>query len=235
MSLKKYAFLSEKAPDEMKNIIEYLGYGCVLLPGFKNLPAPAASHADMLFFRLGNRKLLCDKRYYSENEHLFSKTEDIGFVYSQISLYGKYPDDIWLDSLVYQGKLYGKKHRIAPEILEVYQKVNFVKQGYAGCSVLCTDKLAVTADAGIYGAIKANGDKVMKIPEENILLDGYDRGFIGGASGFDAAGGTVVFSGDPAGLSSGKVIVGALESSGYRVLDPKGEQMKDIGGVRFID
>ena len=232
--MKKYALVSENAPEKLTEIIGNLGYGCVLLPEFEYLQKPVASHADMLFFVINDKKILCDERYFSENKDLFSFCGEMQIVPSKVKLSERYPDDIWFDCLVYQGKLYGKKDRIAPEILDFYGKAEFIRQGYAGCSVLCTDRLAITSDKGIYKAITANGDKAVLVPPQKILLNGYDRGFIGGASGFDRCGNNVVLTGDPESIESGAKIVKLLESVGHKVVYPKDLPITDIGGIKFL-
>lgn len=71
-----------------------------------------------------------------------------------------------------------------------------VKQGYTKCSCVAVDgKSVITADEGIYSELSALGDvDVLKIHPGYVALQGFEYGFLGGASG--RVGDTVYFSGD---------------------------------------
>ena len=70
-----------------------------------------------------------------------------------------------------------------------------VNQGYARCSTLIVaQNAAITADKSIEKALKSNGAEALLISEGNIRLEGFDYGFIGGASCTDEK--TVYFFGN---------------------------------------
>ena len=56
-----------------------------------------------------------------------------------------------------------------------------VKQGYGKCNTLFAEDAIITSDFGIYA--KIDGRKLLISPG-NIQLEGYEYGFIGGASGY---------------------------------------------------
>lgn len=59
-----------------------------------------------------------------------------------------------------------------------------INQGYARCSTLIlNNRTAVTADISVKNALEKDGAKVLLISSGDIKLEGYDYGFIGGASG----------------------------------------------------
>ncbi len=74
------------------------------------------------------------------------------------------------------------------KIIDYYKKHKFniinVRQGYAKCNVApINDNLFITEDKGIYKtAVKASLNPIL-IPAGNVSLDGFDYGFIGGATG----------------------------------------------------
>ncbi|MCD8027053.1 MAG: hypothetical protein LUF33_09095 [Clostridiales bacterium] len=82
--------------------------------------------------------------------------------------------------------LYGKLSAIDSGLLK-YCKTNNIKivnvnQGYCRCSALvAAENAVITADSAIQNALQENGADVLKISNGNIVLDGYDYGFIGGA------------------------------------------------------
>ena len=71
-----------------------------------------------------------------------------------------------------------------------------VKQGYTKCSCTVVDgKSIITADEGIFSALSAIDDvDVLKITPGYVALNGFEFGFLGGASG--RVGNTMYFSGD---------------------------------------
>ena len=146
------------------------------------LPKETAAHADMLLFSRGDR-LFVPAYYFEENQALFAGTD----VTTAAETHGdKYPADILMNAFVLQGCLYGRVDRVADAILSDCGKEGIrpvpVRQGYARCSAALLPEGAITADVGIYRALRANGAEALLIPAGHIELPGYDCGFIGGAS-----------------------------------------------------
>lgn len=105
-----------------------------------------------------------------------------------------------MNFLFLNNTLYGNLSSIDTNLLDYCIKNNIktvnVNQGYARCSTLVlNNNAAVTSDLSIEKALKNNGVEVLLISSGNIVLDGYNYGFIGGASGkIDEN--TVAFFGD---------------------------------------
>ena len=70
------------------------------------------------------------------------------------------------------------------------------RQGYTKCSTVVVDSRSlITADQGIAAACsKAEDLDVLLVQEGHVALEGYDTGFIGGASG--RVGDEIIFNGD---------------------------------------
>jgi hypothetical protein len=231
MENKRIALISEKMPAEISEILKNLGYGCVGLKAFECLDAPVAHHPDMLFSRLSDGKMLCDGRYLISNPAL--NELGIEFLPSAVRLDKKYPFDIAFDALVFGDTVYCKTDSTAPEILQDRNTVD-VKQGYALCSTLVTNKCAVTADGGIYTALCKNGVDALKISAGNILLKGYGNGFIGGASCFDACSDTVIFFGNPIYHPDFGAISDFLAKHGHKISYPDKIPLADYGGAKLF-
>ena len=91
------------------------------------------------------------------------------------------------------------QHENFKEILQYCRENNIetvnVNQGYTRCSALVVnDKAVITADKSIEKGMKNNGVEVLLISAGNIVLEGFDYGFIGGASFSDNN--TIYFFGD---------------------------------------
>ena len=110
-----------------------------------------------------------------------------------------YPENILLNCLYHNNKLYGKLSATDSSVREYCRENNIetvnVNQGYTRCSTLVVnDKAVITADKSIEKGMKNNGVEVLLISAGNIVLEGFDYGFIGGASFSDNN--TIYFFGD---------------------------------------
>ncbi|MGN0178347.1 MAG: DUF6873 family GME fold protein [Monoglobaceae bacterium] len=87
-----------------------------------------------------------------------------------------------------------------PKIIELYKSMGCriinVRQGYAKCSICpISETTFITEDPGIYKTVSPLSEITVKlIPCGSVRLNGYDCGFIGGASGL--CGDTAVFCGN---------------------------------------
>ena len=163
------------------------GIDVIPLPPYARLDFPVASHADMLFCVL-NKVVFCYEDYIKEN-NLLSALMNEGYevVFVSHMCQKDYPNDISLNVLVMGKLLFCNQKYTAQEIL-LYAKNNGysvvdVKQGYSACSTLVLDaNTAITSDFGMAKAIEATGKRVLLINCDDILLPGYNHGFIGGAT-----------------------------------------------------
>lgn len=159
-------------------------FSIIKLKPFSMLDGAVASHADMLLCPLGDT-LALHGLYYAENKDLFDTFEKfkIKTVQANESVGKKYPSDILLNGLFLSQDLYGRIDKLSCLLTSYAKEKIFVSQGYTRCSVCKINENAIiTADKSIAEAASARGVDVLTIAPGNILLDGYDYGFIGGAS-----------------------------------------------------
>lgn len=110
-----------------------------------------------------------------------------------------YPYNVRLNCLYISKRLYGNLKAADTSVLDFCRQNNIhcvhVNQGYARCSALVINERAViTADKSIQKALQNDGVEVLFIQPGHILLEGFNYGFIGGASFSDEK--TVYFFGD---------------------------------------
>ena len=105
-----------------------------------------------------------------------------------------------------------------------------VRQGYAKCSVCAVDDNSIiTADSGIASAAKKNGISVLQVRPGHIALDGFDYGFIGGAS--FRSGSAVYFTGSLDAHPDGVRIADFISSRGKTAVSLTNEPLFDIGSA----
>lgn len=208
-----------------------------LLP-YDKLDGPVSTHADMLIFSLGKR-IFCYEDYYYKNENIFKIAENEGYEIVKISspTSAKYPSDIALNAFKIGNLICGKLKYVAKEIIEYAKALGFqlidVKQGYSACSTLVLDDdTVVTADKSIYNALAKAGKRAVLISQGDIKLDGYDYGFIGGAS--CVIDDTVYFFGDIKKHKDYEKIHSEIARLKMKEKSISCEDVFDFGGARAI-
>ena len=205
------------------------------IPECPRLDKPVAYHPDMLFSELSDGTIVTEGAYYSENKAFF---ESLPFHHRikpvATELAPKYPFDVAFDVVRHSGLVIGKTQYIAPEIIADAAAAVDVKQGYALCSVLKAETFAVTAYKSLYNALVDNNCETLLISGKYIVLNGYDCGFIGGASCVVEKLKTVVFFGNLEMHEDFLKIKEFIESRGYKIMYPKDMPLEDFGGVKII-
>ncbi len=164
------------------------GIDVIPLKPYDKLDSPVSAHADMLFCLLDDT-IFCYEDYVTEN-NIYESLRDSGLnvIFVSKKCGKSYPDDISLNVLIMGKTLFCNLKSTAKEIIDYasengYKLIN-VKQGYSACSTIVIDESnAITADTGIASAIEKEGKRVLLINDRDIVLTGYNCGFIGGASG----------------------------------------------------
>ena len=106
-----------------------------------------------------------------------------------------------------------------------------VQQGYTKCSVVVVDETSIiTYDEGIIRACSKYPElSVLRVAPGFVRLDGYDTGFIGGASG--RVGKEIIFHGDLFGHPDFSAIVDFIESRGLTCRWFPQFNLTDIGSI----
>lgn len=174
--------ISDKYPEFIK-AIENLGHNTIKAETVKTFHLPEQKHADMQVLPINN-----DIFILQECEVLKEKLKNKSLHLCNKNVGKSYPENIILNFLYLNNKLYGKMSAIDDSLLSYctlnnIERIN-VNQGYTRCSVLViNDNAVITSDISLKKAFEANGVDVLLISSGSIVLDGFDYGFIGGASG----------------------------------------------------
>ena len=214
----KTLFMSDQYPCFCQALLQ-MEYSIIPSKNIDSVPIPERKHADMQLLRIKNT--------------VFTLKDCIRQPGSS------YPDNVLLNGLFLDGKLYGKMSAIDPIVLDYCSAEQIpvinVNQGYTRCSTLIINEhAAITADSSIANALKYNGVEVLQISPGHILLEGYDYGFIGGAGFCD--GESVIFFGDISRHPDYQLIRTFCEKQ-HRTIRVicKENPLTDIGGVVEIN
>lgn len=214
------------------------GISTLPLKEYGRLDKPVSAHADMLI-NIIEEKIFCYSDYYTENREIFEEARSMGYdiVKCAHPISSEYPDDIGLNALVIGKTVIGKLDSLAPELkiaaLEKgYELIN-TKQGYTACATLMLDsKNIVTGDVSVKAAAEKAGISVTLINERSIALEGYDYGFIGGAS--FVYGKNIYVFGNAQTLSEYSKIKLEADRLGMTVISISSGEVVDFGGGRLI-
>ena len=234
------AIIDTRAPMDIRDSLTAFGYELLPIPQNPRLDEPVSAHPDMRLFILGKRVFIsCE-----ENNELSDVTEKLSvegyeIILCSASLSQKYPNDIAFNCAQVGKHLLGNLKYTAPEILQAAKDEGLslisVKQGYTKCStVIVSDNAVITADCSIGKACIQNGIDVLLISsaDGDILLHGYSRGFIGGASG--TCGDKIYFCGDLDSHPDGKSIREFCKKHKKTAVSLGERRLVDIGSILFV-
>ena len=169
--------ISEKSCQTLEN----MGYCIKKTSKEPNLPEPLCGHPDMILCKLKDRDFVGKSTYRG----LFGR---LNFISGKSELKNEYPYDIAYNCALVGNSLFCNEKYTDDVILEYCKnngiKIINTKQGYAKCSIcIVSDNAIITADKNIYNAAIKNNIDVLMTENTGIVLDGYNEGFIGGATG----------------------------------------------------
>ena len=234
----KKVIIDSRAPSAVKSSLINMGFSLIQMPPSPALQAPVSAHPDMLLF-IADKKVFCHSNYQRIAKAEFEEIADAGYeiVTTKENIKSEYPHDILFNALSLDRHIYGKLENISELIRTDAEKrgiaMRSVKQGYAKCSVAKVDeRAAITSDASLYKAIKADGYDALLISAGHIGISEYDTGFIGGCSGCD--GDRVYFSGNIEFHPDAEAIKEFCAAHGMKVISLSNEPLFDIGSLFFI-
>ena len=214
------------------------GIKALPLKPYSRLDTPVCAHADMLLCVIDNR-LFCYSDYYFENKAIFDEAEKIGYKIIKCAppVSRKYPHDIGLNVVVMGKKIFGNVKYMCKEIADYckesgYELIN-VRQGYAACSTLVlNEKNVVTGDISIKNSMEKEGISVLLTDDKNIVLTGYDHGFIGGSTG--VLDGKILVLGEAEKLDDFAKINALADTLEMEIFSILSGDVVDFGGIKVI-
>ena len=180
--MKKVTYLSERAGAPLRDYLLSAGREIVTIKSEDVVDEGISDHPDIFLCKMG----ISDDSpvYFAEKDNLGKDyPDDVSF---NAACTGKY----FIHNLSFtDGNLLAAAKSSGMTLIDV-------RQGYTKCSIVIVDEDAIiTYDDGIVKACRPYPElKVLKVSPGFVRLDGFDTGFIGGASG--RVGNEVIFNGD---------------------------------------
>ncbi len=197
----------------------------------ENLCKGLSGHADLQINIIDDIAIVADfaYNYYKENLTEFNVIKGISAVQAT------YPNDIAYNVSVVGKTMYHNLKYTDSKLIEIYKSKGFriqnVKQGYTKCTTCIVNENAViTEDFGIAKALLKNGVDVLTVDCGDVLLDGFDYGFLGGASGLVAKN-TLAFCGEIKNHRNYKEIYNFTQKHKVDIISLCNQQLTDIGSI----
>ena len=231
--MKKYVLVSEDNTSLSAKLYS-IGFSVIPFRNNPNVDKKIANHADLSFF-------VTDKEIFiaREMEYLCEKLKSAGYNVKIIesALGASYPQDVKLNCATFGEYFLCNVDTVDKCVLNCMRKKNKtiinVKQGYTKCSVIpVTDNAVITDDVLIAEKCQQKGIDVLKVSKGNVLLQGFDYGFIGGTAG--VIDNFVVFNGDVDCHPDSEKIVGFVAEHKKEVVSLTSGQLVDIGSLIFL-
>lgn len=234
------AIVDCRLPKEAEVCLQALGHRVLRLPPHPQLDSPVASHPDMLLF-LAPESIFCTKDYMeiATHELLFlSKEIEKPIVTVAGDTRAPYPYDILLNAAPVGKHLLCYPAYTAKELTNLEQyRILPVRQGYTKCSTVPVGNDAlITEDSSIARTSQNAGMDVLQIPSKNVLLNGYDTGFLGGATSFAPYKNLkeILFCGDLNTHSAASQIRDFCQRHGYTVRSLGKFPLTDVGTIFLV-
>lgn len=223
--------IGRRYADILSDPLAALGVQAIAVDGGEGLDPRVSEHADMLAHHLGGNSWIA----FESAANALQTVENLRIIPANVRFSATYPDDVALNVLRLGGCAYGRFDAACSILLEHLscrgvEQVS-VKQGYAKCSVCVVSRAAaITSDSGLATAMRSRGVDVLEIAAGGVRLDGYDSGFIGGASGLIAPD-KLAFTGRLESLDDNARIREFLVKHYVRPIELTDGEMFDIGSI----
>ncbi|MBQ9107020.1 MAG: hypothetical protein IJY56_03925 [Clostridia bacterium] len=174
--------VSEKEKDIIKSL-ENLGIRCIAMKPTEGFSTSVGSHPDLFFLPVDDKIFLASNADSSVAYQLIDSGAELVCVGD---ITEGYPIETKLNIALVGNYAVCCRTNVPQTVIEYLISSGFTvidqKQGYSRCSVCVVDSESIiTSDKGIYNATKYKINTLLINPG-GILLDGFDYGFIGGAS-----------------------------------------------------
>ena len=238
--MKKTAFIDIRASEEELDSLAECGFDVIRLPPLASLPAPVASHPDMLLFVIGST-LICRKCYLDLCPEVFYRLRltrpDTTGLPSCDAGAKDYPSEVAFNAAIIGKFLFSNTPYTDKEILRLASVAGIstvrVKQGYTSCSTVVLDERhIISSDEGICLEAEKRGINAYRVPPGDIEIDEYQYGFIGGACGVD--GKRLITCGDISSYAGGSVVRRAAADCGMETEALCGGRLRDRGKIIII-
>lgn len=220
--------LGEKYKKVLENALLGRNIAATWLKNNEFVDARLAGHCDLMAAHLGKNIIAVQEDRAIDCELI----NNIKLIETAAPKKPEYPYDAGLNICIVGDKLIYNPKSADEQIVSLFNGTRLCcKQGYTKCSVcVADDSSIITADRKIAAIASAAGMNVLTVSEKLTALDGFEHGFIGGAS-FKISRNEMAFTGVINNASEKSRIEHFLNERGVSAVYLTDEPLFDIGSA----
>lgn len=231
----KNAIIDSRASAKTVDALEKLGLNVVKTPQMTTVHTTICGHSDIMVFKTDKNQIIAEPTVF---DYFKNNLPDVEVMPGKIVLKEKYPFDIAYNAALVGKNLFCIEKYTDTAILDFADKNGIriinTKQGYAKCSIcIVSGDAIITADKNIKTAAEKNNIDVLMIDDSTVKLDGFEHGFIGGATGLISEN-VIAVNGDINKLADCNKIVDFCKTHKTEVLSLNNGPIIDIGSIFVI-
>ena len=228
--------IGEKYAEILEKSLEKQGITVIKVPNNPDIDPRLSGHADLSLLHAGGEGIFLAP--YLRGTELSRRLEAMGakLYFPDIRQTPAYPGDAQMNLCAVGDRLFYNVKTAAHEIVNYFTNGDIIKpqpvrQGYTRCG-LCPagDRAVITADSGLAAAAASAGLDALRISPGHILLEGFEYGFIGGAS-FMLSRERIAFTGSLDGHPDKRAMLEFLAKHGIEPVFLTGLPIFDIGSA----
>lgn len=235
-----FIFASEAIINKIRSHRGFQTKCLVVIPEQTLVDARLKEHTDLSLF-VGNRVWIHESIESVVKPQILQIVDEKWYhshvVVGNSPLSNVYPQDISYNAVQLSRHFFHRLDITEPKILEFIRNSTslesiHVKQGYTRCSSLVVGNQAViTEDKKLYEIYVTNGYCALFIEPGQIVLEGFEHGFIGGVGGTIEK--TVVINGSLKHHTQGDVMRDFILAQDYQILELSSEKLEDCGSIFY--
>lgn len=227
-----FVLLSEQANQILKNFLILKGHKIIEIKKTDIVYDAVCSHTDIYVCKIGSEIILEPTQFEFIKDPL--ALNNAKYKVGQNKLSFEYPHNISFNAYCSDKYLIHNLKYTDPVILNTAKERKLIpiniSQGYTKCNIVEIDTYSlITSDVGIAKTLENYDLDVLLISQGHVLLDGFDYGFLGGASG--KVGNKIIFNGDLTLHPDFKKIIDFIQSKNLEVVYFKEYPLSDIGSI----
>lgn len=227
--------LDYRASTVSVDALNNMGYDVIKTPNISTLYSTICGHADIMLHKIDKNAVIVEPTVF---DYFSAKLSNVTVMQGNTVLGNKYPFDIAYNCARIGKNIICNEKYTDSKILEYYYENGFkilnTKQGYAKCSIcIISDNAIITSDKNISKLAEKNEIDVITVNDDKIELQGFEHGFIGGATGL-ISDSTLAVNGDINLHSDCNKILDFCSIYNIDILSLNNEIIKDIGSILTI-
>lgn len=232
----KSVLISECANTIIKEYLKDLKYSIIEIKKTNSVYEAVCGHPDIYVCKVRKEIVVAKEQLTFIQQSL--DQNNITYLEGEAFLGFKYPENIRYNAVQIGNHLVHNIKYTDKVLLDIAKthdlELFHVKQGYTKCNLVVVDENSViTSDEGLCKSLRVVGIDVLLVQKGHVKLEGFDYGFLGGASG--RIDNTLVFNGNLARHPDFEKIQEFIKSKGVDLKYFEEYPLEDIGSIIAIN